>query len=64
VGVGDIGRVAYGSGWEAEVVTWAAPGGARPDVKIGSDDPVRRDAAVAAAATLNMLMSNATGRNS
>jgi hypothetical protein len=30
----------------------AAPGGAKPEENIGSDDPVRRDAAVAAAATL------------
>jgi hypothetical protein len=32
-----------------------APGGARPEENIGSEDPVRRDAAVAAAATLKRV---------
>lgn len=38
----------FDSGLERE----GALGGARPEERIGSEDPVKRDAAVAAAATL------------
>jgi hypothetical protein len=50
VGVGEVGRTGDGIGGLSELEL--ADGGARLDDKMGSEEPVRRDAAVAAAATL------------
>jgi len=54
VGVGEVGRENQGSAGRGLGVApseWYA-GGASPDDMIGSEEPVSRDAAVAAAATL------------
>lgn len=58
-GVGEISEVGGGEGantFEVELV--AGGGGANPDDKIGSDDPVSKEAAVAAAATLQKTKVN------
>lgn len=48
-GVGEVGLEVR----DGEVlVTGAVPGGARPEERMGSEDPVSKEAAVAAAATL------------
>jgi hypothetical protein len=57
VGVGEVGRESQG--WAGRELGPAGPselyaGGASPDDMIGSEEPVSREAAVAAAATLKV----------
>lgn len=58
VGVGEVGRLAARSdsgAVEFEGCRLVAPGRASPDEKRGSEDPVTKEAAVAAVATLSRV---------
>ena len=51
-GVGEVGLEERDGEVLLVLVAGAVPGGARPEERMGSEDPVSKEAAVAAAATL------------